>query len=104
MGAQPCARGFLYVCFLFVCPLLFVANAYGQNPIQLENAKTGASDWRLSSYASNHQIEGYANLTSVKRGGQIQFFVNTIDNNFTIEFFRTGWYGGAGARRMTSAV
>ena len=104
MGAQPCARGFLYVCFLLVCPLLFVANARGQNPIQLENAKNGASDWRLSSYASNHQIEGYANLTSVKRGGQIQFFVNTIDNNFTIEFFRTGWYGGAGARRMTSAV
>src|SRR5262249_49418963 len=61
------------------------------------------SDWQLSNYASNHEIEGYANLTSVNRGGQIKFFVNTIDNNFTIEFFRTGWYGGAGGRRNTSA-
>ena len=78
--------------------------AHASNPIQVENAKAGTTAWQLSNYASNHEIEGYASLTSVNRGGQIKFFVNTIDPNYTIEIFRTGWYGGAGARRMTSAV
>src|SRR3974390_371005 len=82
----------------------FVVNANATNPIQIENAKQGTSDWQLSNYAQNHEIEGYANLTSVNRGGTIKFFVNTIDSNFTIEIFRTGWYGGMGGRRMTSAV
>ena len=95
--------------WLFVLALLFlspvlVPSAFAQNPIQVENAKPGTTDWLVSNYASNHEIEGYASLTSVNRGGQIQFFVNTADPNFTIEIFRTGWYGGTGGRRMTSAV
>ena len=89
---------------LLGCSLLCVTSARGQNPIQLENAKAGTTAWILSNYAANHQIEGYANLTSVNRGGQIQFFVNTIDNNFTIQIFRMGWYGGAGSRKITDPV
>jgi hypothetical protein len=88
---------------LLISPFLIV-NANAQNPIQLENAKTGTSAWQVINYASNHEIEGYANLTSVNRGGQIQFFVNTIDRNFTIQIFRTGWYGGTGGRQITSPV
>ena len=94
---------FLVLGLLFVSPL-FVRAAAAQNPVQIENAKPGTTDWQLANYASNHQIEGYANLTSVHRGSQIEFFVNTIDPNFTIEIFRTGWYGGTGGRRITSPV
>src|SRR6476659_3762149 len=85
---------------------IFASTARASNPIQLENVKPGTSDWQISStnYASNHEIEGYASLTSVNRGGQIQFFVNTAYRNFAIEIFRTGWYGGMGGRRITSAV
>ncbi len=42
--------------------------------------------------------------TSVNRGNQISFFVNTTDPSYTIEIFRMGWYGGLGGRRMTTAV
>jgi hypothetical protein len=75
---------FLVLGLLFVSPV-FVTSAAAQNPVQIEDAKPGTTDWQLVNYASNHKIEGYVNLTSVNRGGQIEFFVNTIDPNFTIE-------------------
>ena len=88
---------------LGVC-LLLMAAAYASNPIQIENAKAGTTDWGIASLARNHEIEGYASLTSVNRGGQISFFVNTAAPSYTIEIFRMGWYGGKGGRRMTAAV
>lgn len=74
------------------------------NPTQLENLKAGTTDWQLTNPATNREIEGYASLTSVNRGGQISLFVNTAASSFKIEIFRMGWYGGMGARRMTNAV
>lgn len=74
------------------------------NPIQLENARPGTSAWLLADAAANHEIEGYANLTSVNRGGSISFYVSTTDSAYTIEVFRMGWYGGLGARRETAPV
>ena len=84
--------------------LLVAANARAQNTIQLENAKPGTPNWQLTNPATNHEIEGYASLVSVNRGDQISFFVNTADPTFTLEIFRTGWYGGAGARLMVPGV
>jgi PKD repeat protein len=52
----------------------------------------------------NREIEGYASLTSVNRGGQITLFVNTAETAYTIEVFRMGWYGGVGARRVLGPV
>jgi len=75
-----------------------------QNPIQVENGKTGTSEWRLTNAASRREIEGFASATSINRGGQITFFVNTKDPTYTIEVFRTGWYGGLGGRRETQPV
>jgi len=83
---------------------LFNANLYASNSTQLENTKTGSADWQLSNPATNHEIEGYASLNSVNRGGQISFFVSTSDPSFTFEVFRMGWYGGAGARRMMAPI
>ena len=54
-------------------------------------------------YASG-VIEGYASLTSVNRGGQIRFFVNTADPSYTMDVFRMGYYGGLGARRMLPTI
>src|SRR5918912_3318205 len=91
---------------------LFPASASGSpavaagasNPIQLENLKAGTTEWQLTNPAQAREIEGYASLTSVNRGGQISLFVNTASASFTIEIFRIGWYGSLGARRMTNAV
>lgn len=79
-----------------------IGTVYAANPIQLENLKPGTSTWQLTNPALGHEIEGYASLTSVNRGGQIELFVNTLDATYTMQVYRLGWYGGAGAREMTS--
>jgi hypothetical protein len=72
--------------------------------IQAENAKPGSTDWRLTDPATRREIEGYASATSVDRGQDISIYVNTADPTFTMQFFRMGWYGGAGAREMMPPV
>jgi regulation of enolase protein 1 (concanavalin A-like superfamily) len=86
-------------------PISARLTATAQNNIQLENAKPGTTDWKLTNpgYASG-AIEGYASLTSVNRGGRIEFFVNTADPTYTLEVFRIGYYQGLGGRRMTNPV
>jgi hypothetical protein len=70
------------------------------NPIVVENAKPGDPSWALTQPATQGEIEGYASAPSINRGEQISFFVNTADPSYTIQIFRMGWYGGAGARSM----
>ncbi len=70
--------------------------------IEIENAKPGTHDWKLSNPAQNHEIEGYASLTSVNRGGSIDLYVNTSSSTYNIDIYRMGYYGGAGARLMQS--
>jgi len=78
--------------------------------VQRENAKPGTLDWQLALPAhdrlsdNTNEVEGYASLTSVNRGGQIKLFVNTAEPGFTMEVFRLGWYQGKGGRRMTAPV
>ncbi len=75
------------------------------NPTQIENAKTGSTEWKLANpgYATS-VIEGYASLTSVNRGGQILLFVNTAESTYKMDIFRMGYYGGAGGRRMMPTI
>ncbi|MES4785340.1 MAG: hypothetical protein C4294_05415, partial [Nitrospiraceae bacterium] len=74
------------------------------NPIQLENLRPGTAAWQLTQPAEYGEIEGYASLTSVNRGGQISFFVNTAEPFYTIDIYRMGWYGGAGARLVRGGI
>ncbi|MEB3182388.1 MAG: N,N-dimethylformamidase beta subunit family domain-containing protein [Nostocaceae cyanobacterium] len=82
-------------------PTLFIQK---NNPIVVENLKQGTKGWKLTNPATNQEIEGYASLTSVNRGGEIKLFVNTKEPNYTIEIFRMGWYGGAGARQIIPPI
>lgn len=78
--------------------------------IKTENAKAGATDWQLTRVRLNEQrgfrapdIEGYASKQSVAAGDTIDLFVSTkVEGDVTIEIFRTGHYGGRGARLMTT--
>lgn len=74
------------------------------NPILLENLKEGTPDWQITNPATQREIEGYASLTSVARGKQIQFFVNTSDPTYKIDIFRLGWYDGKGGRRVKPPI
>ena len=89
-------------------PLLFVwfglvvsANA---NETQTENANPGTTAWQLTNATITRQIDGYASLTSVNVGGSISFFVSTGDSSYTMDFYRIGWYGGAGGRELLGPI
>lgn len=85
---------------IFALALLLCGNALAQNVIQTENARPGTTNWQITNLSNNHEIEGYASLTSVNRGGSITFYVNSSDPNYTLQVYRMGWYGGLGGRDM----
>jgi hypothetical protein len=66
--------------------------------VQIENAKPGTSDWRISNAGKNGQLEGYADKVSATPGETVKLFVSTKDPGFHVEAYRIGYYGGLGAR------
>ncbi len=72
--------------------------------IAIENQKAGTADWDIRTPALAREIEGYASKTSVNGGESIDLFVSARDLRYTIDVFRMGWYGGAGARRVAGPI
>ncbi|MFA6542889.1 MAG: N,N-dimethylformamidase beta subunit family domain-containing protein [Limisphaerales bacterium] len=76
--------------------------------IAQENARPGAIDWQLTRVRLDKSlgfrasaIEGYCSRQSVKAGETLDFMVSTNPaSKFLFEVFRTGYYGGSGARLM----
>jgi len=76
--------------------------------IRRENATSGARDWQLTRVALVNNtsvraayIEGYCTKQSVCAGESLGICVSTNPpTSFLIEIFRTGFYGGRGARLM----
>lgn len=77
--------------------------------IRKENEKEGSLDWQLTRVRLDARegircpwIEGYCSKQSVRQGESIEIMVSTNPaERFKIEIFRTGYYGGRGARLMT---
>src|SRR6266853_167037 len=86
-----------FVCFMLVCRVQ-------ANVIEDENLQSGTAAWELTKPADNRQIEGYASLTSVLAGSDIDLFVNTQDANYSLRVYRMGWYGGKGGRQILGPV
>ncbi len=82
----------------------------GPSVIPQENAREGAADWQLTRVRLDRRdgfrspwIEGYCSRQSVAAGDRLQIMVSTDPaRKFVIEVFRTGYYGGRGARLMTT--
>ena len=76
------------------------------NPIPAENALAGDPSWLqgfTSSYA--HQIEGYANRVSAAAGESVDVMLNVDSaHDATWQLYRLGWYGGAGARKLSEGA
>jgi len=72
--------------------------------IAVENQKAGTPGWDIRTPALAREIEGYASKTSVNGSESIDLFVSTRDPRYTIDVFRMGWYGGAGARRVAGPI
>jgi hypothetical protein len=84
---------------------IFAAN----DVIDEENSKPGSTDWQLTrvrvdkDHFRSPWIEGYCTKQSVKAGETIGICVSTNPpRKFNLEIFRTGYYGGRGARLMTT--
>jgi hypothetical protein len=76
------------------------------NVIVRENAKAGDPSWTITdpSPTDTPAIQGFASATSVNRGESISFYASTSEPSYTMDIFRMGWYGGAGARRMMPTI
>lgn len=75
----------------------------GSNPIVCENSKPGTpwQDWEIEG-AGDESIQGFATDISVNVGQRIDFKIDTDSSAYDIDIYRTGWYQGLGARKVTS--
>jgi len=73
------------------------------NEVACENTKTGnpASEWDITGSGSS-SIQGFATDISVNRGSTIGFKVKTSASSYRMDVYRMGYYGGAGARKITT--
>lgn len=85
-----------------VVVLLFSsAAARGANRIQIENARPGTFAW--ASIRPTAEIEGFADQASVTPGGVLGLHVGgdpAAAPRYRIDFYRLGWYTGAGGRLL----
>ncbi|WP_250002934.1 DUF4082 domain-containing protein [Actinoplanes sp. M2I2] len=72
------------------------------NPVVCENAETGTSsdEWEVHG-AGDGSIQGFATDISADAGETVHFKVRA-EHAYTIAIYRLGYYGGAGARRITT--
>jgi hypothetical protein len=76
-----------------------------------ENLKAGSSDWRMGGAGYQvgtdigSEIKGYASEASVNVGQPITLFVSVSPaQQFKIDIYRLGWYGGTGGRLMVGGT
>ncbi|HEX6542670.1 MAG TPA: N,N-dimethylformamidase beta subunit family domain-containing protein [Ktedonobacterales bacterium] len=75
--------------------------AAASNAIQVENSYPGDPTWDdFSANLDPTALSGYSSPISVNHGQTVNFYVTTTAASVTIDIYRTGWYGGTGARFM----
>lgn len=77
--------------------------AAAANPVADENARPGTPGWELTKPATGYQVAGYVTMPSVTPGTPVPVHMNLkgpeANRSVKVEVFRTGYYGGVGARR-----
>ena len=73
------------------------------NEVACENSKPGnpASEWDITGSGSS-ALQGFATDISVNRGTTIGFKVKTASSSYRMDIYRMGYYGGTGARKITT--
>jgi len=75
----------------------------GSNPVVCENSKPGSPSTDWYSPNSYGDIKGFTTKESVQAGDTVQFKIQS-KTSYRIEIYRLGWYGGDGARLMSTAA
>lgn len=69
--------------------------------IRDENSLPGSPDWTIpDGDARPRAIEGFTDRVSSEAGETVRLFVRTAAPTFQVVAYRTGYYGGVGARRI----
>ena len=73
------------------------------NPIVCENSKPGnpPSEWDISG-AGDPSIQGFAVEISVNQGETVHFKIDTDADDYRLDIYRMGYYGGTGARKVAT--
>jgi hypothetical protein len=82
-----------------------LSQAACSNPVACENQLPGAdpATWEVDG-AGDPTIQGYATQMSVNVGSTVNFKIKSSTSNYRIDIYRTGYYGGDGARLVQSNV
>ena len=88
---------------LVVVPAAVPAHAACGNPVACENQLPGTpqSVWDISN-GDGATIQGFADPFSVNVGGTINFKIKSPASSYKISIYRIGYYGGDGARLITT--
>ena len=75
------------------------------NPILCENSKTGTpkATWDVSG-SGTAALQGFATQISVDVGGTVSFKIDSTASSYRVDIYRMGYYGGNGARLITSVT
>ena len=80
-------------------PVRFLAaDGVESTTIRRENARPGTTDWLIPAGVSTSAIAGFADHVDAAPGDVVHLFVSARSARFSVEAFRMGFYGGAGAR------
>ena len=73
------------------------------NEIVAENCLEGhpATEWDINGYG-DPSIQGFGTGIAIAQGESIEFKVDTDSDDYRIDIYRMGYYGGMGARRVDS--
>jgi hypothetical protein len=77
------------------------------NPITLENRRAGvpASEWDVANGQDDPNLLGFADDISYAPGELVSFRIHaTSAARYSLRIYRVGWYGGEGARHVTTRV
>jgi hypothetical protein len=76
------------------------------NPIVLENQKQGTPEsvWQINPGQDSTKLQGFTTGISTNVGGTVQFKIDNLTGspNYQIQIYRLGYYGGDGARLITT--
>lgn len=75
----------------------------GSNPIVCENSKPGSPKEDWFSPNAYGDIQGFSTKESVQAGDTVQFKIQS-KTPYNVQIYRLGWYGGDGARQMSTAA
>jgi hypothetical protein len=86
---------------LAILPAVRTTQAACSNPVACENQLPGDTDWQISG-SGNADIQGFSTDISVNVGQTVFFKISTNASNYSLDIYRMGYYGGAGARKVAT--